>query len=303
MVVRKAVVATQHGKQHRQREISVVHAALLAALAVNGVHWLTGLDGRHHFFLPGNDPEKHTGAHGGGQHGTHQQKGGTPRKPVAGQPRRHAHQAKHQRAHHGVAVFALTQHAANQVVQQPEHHQKRQRHRNGLGRRPVHARLVNEVSAGTPQVRHREQCKAGQPGAVALPVKPVQVAGQLGRRHIELDRVVKPATMHRPELATDTLLFQVVIHRRGEAAVQKHKIKGGANPGDGGDDVDPAQQQVGPVEVIAFHKSDPCSAPREAPHSCELFTTAGTVNRKRVANTGMLTTPRSAATTSKLYTV
>jgi hypothetical protein len=32
VAVGKAVMAAEHGKQHRQREIGVVHAALLAAL-------------------------------------------------------------------------------------------------------------------------------------------------------------------------------------------------------------------------------------------------------------------------------
>jgi hypothetical protein len=37
VAVGEAVVVAEHGKQHRQREVGVVHAALLAALAVDGV--------------------------------------------------------------------------------------------------------------------------------------------------------------------------------------------------------------------------------------------------------------------------
>ena len=37
MAVRKAVVVAQHRKEHRQREVGVVNAALLTALAVHGV--------------------------------------------------------------------------------------------------------------------------------------------------------------------------------------------------------------------------------------------------------------------------
>jgi len=81
----------------------------------------------------------------------------------------------------------------------------------------------------------------------------VQVLGQLGRRDSELDRVVEAAAVHGPELAAHALLFQVLVFGRREAAVQKDEVERRANPGDGGDDVDPAQQQVGPVEKVVFH--------------------------------------------------
>jgi hypothetical protein len=67
-------------------EVRVVHAALLAAYAMDGVNRLARLDAGHHFVLAGNDPEKHVGAHGRGQHGTDQQESGAPSKPVTGQP-------------------------------------------------------------------------------------------------------------------------------------------------------------------------------------------------------------------------
>ena len=131
-------MVAQHGKQHRQREVSVVHAALLAALAVNRVYRPAGLDVGHHSALAGNDPEEHVGTHGGGHHGAHQQKSGAPGKPVASQPGGHAHQHQHTQPDQCVAVFALTEDAADAVVQQPEHHQERQR-RQHCGRGcPVH---------------------------------------------------------------------------------------------------------------------------------------------------------------------
>jgi hypothetical protein len=66
--VGEAVVATEHGKQHRQREVGVVHTALLAALAVDRVHRLARLDVSHHRPLARDDPEEDIGAHAGGDH-------------------------------------------------------------------------------------------------------------------------------------------------------------------------------------------------------------------------------------------
>ncbi|MPM99140.1 hypothetical protein SDC9_146331 [bioreactor metagenome] len=161
MVVEPAIVVGQHGEQHRQREIRVVHRTLLAALAVDGIDRLTRLERRHHLALAGDDPEEHIGAHRRCQHRAHQQKRCLPREDVASQKRGNAHQYKHQRTHNAIAVLALAKHAADAVVQQPEHHQKRQRRRNCHVRvHGVGAGRIDEVDVGVPQIRHREQRKA-----------------------------------------------------------------------------------------------------------------------------------------------
>jgi len=65
--------------------------------------------------------------------------------------------------------------------------------------------------------------------------------GSLGRAG-KFDRVVETASVHCPQLAADALLFQVFIFRRGQAAVEKHKVKRRSDPRNGGDDVHPTQQ-------------------------------------------------------------
>ena len=57
-LVEPTVMVGQHGHQHRQREVGVVHAALLASPAMNGRHWLPRHHGRDHFALAGDDDEK-----------------------------------------------------------------------------------------------------------------------------------------------------------------------------------------------------------------------------------------------------
>jgi hypothetical protein len=76
---------------------------------------------------------------------------------------------------------------------------------------------------------------------------------QLLRRQRVLLHVVEAAAVHRPLLAADALVEGLLVLRLLEAVVQHHEVEGGADPRDGGDDVDPAQQQIGPVEVVAFH--------------------------------------------------
>ena len=176
---------------------------------------------------------------------------------MACQPGGDAHQHQHQRADHGVAVLLLAKNAADTVVEQPEHHQETQRHGNRLARRPVHLGLVDQVGAGAPDVGHREQRKTADPGRIAFPVKPVQVLGQLGRRAGEFDGMVEAAAMQRPQFTADTLLFQQLILGWRQAAVEEHKVERRADPGNGSNDVDPTQEQVGPVEIVTFHVSQP----------------------------------------------
>ena len=176
MVPGEAVVVAQHREQHRQREIGVVHTALLSALAVDGVDRLAGLDRRDHLLLARDDPEQDVGAHGGGEHRAHQQERGAPGEPVAGQPGGDAHQHQHQRADDGVAILALRR-TSRQIASYRIQNTTRNDSAAAIGsrRRPVHHRLVDQVGAGIPQVRHREQREAGQPGRIAFPEEPVQV--------------------------------------------------------------------------------------------------------------------------------
>jgi hypothetical protein len=193
---------------------------------------------------------------------------------AAGEVSRQANQHGHAHADDAVAVFATAKNFANGVIEHAKHQQKSQRHGNRHTRRPVHARFIDQIGAGIPQVRHREQRKAGQPGAVGLPIKPVQMRRQLRRLHRVFDRVIKPAAVHRPQLAGRALAFEFFIDGRRQAGVEKDEIKRGAYPRDGSDDMSPAQQQVGPVEKVAFHDGQ----------SIILLTTAGALSKVVATN-------------------
>ncbi|KAI1694257.1 hypothetical protein DdX_20203 [Ditylenchus destructor] len=62
----------------------------------------------------------------------------------------------------------------------------------------IHLRLVDEVGARVPQVRHREERETRDPGGVALPVRPVQVVRQLFGRQRVLLHVVEAAAVQGP---------------------------------------------------------------------------------------------------------
>ena len=203
-----------------------MHATLLGTLTMAGVHRVACLEGRHNLALARDDPEEHVGAHGGCEHRTHQQESSLARENVASQVGSNTHQHQNHGTDGGVAIFLLTESAADEVIQQPEHHQEAQRRSNGSRRaHGIGVARSDQIDVGVPQIGNRQQRKAGQPGGVAFPVEPVQVVRHLGRRHVELDGMVETATVHSPKLAADALLFQVVVNGRRQAAVQEHEVE------------------------------------------------------------------------------
>jgi hypothetical protein len=176
-VVEPAVVVAQHRKQHRQREVGVVHAALLAALAVHRVHRLPALICATTVRWPGMI-----------QKNTLALMAVAIIAPTSRKAARPANswQASHEPTtpartpapHDGVAVLALAEDAADGVVQQPERHEESQRHDDGVAGAQSNTILSTRKVLALKRYEHREQRKAGEPGAVALPVEPVQVLGQ-----------------------------------------------------------------------------------------------------------------------------
>ncbi len=254
-----AVVVAQHRDDDRQREVGVVHAALLAAAAVRRVGLLAGAQRGDDLALAGDDPEVDVGAHRGGQHRADQHEGRAAGKQLAGQPGREDDDRDDGDRDPQVAVAALAERAADRVVDQPEGKQQAQRGERGGRRRPVEDLAVDQEGAGIEQVHQRKQRKAGQPGAVALPVRPVQPLGQRppARRDQVLVRVVEAAAVHRPQLAVDAPGAQLGVVGPRQAVVEHDEVERRADPGDRGDHMRPAQQQVEPLEQVGVHAQLP----------------------------------------------
>ncbi len=130
MRVQETVVIAKHCKNHRQREIRVVHTALLAAFAMNGqshgIVFFARSHGRNHFALTRNDPHKHIGTHGRGNHGTHQQEGCATCKQLAGQPSRKGDNAQHQTCNDQLTILFEAEQSAHGVIDKPKRHQETQ---------------------------------------------------------------------------------------------------------------------------------------------------------------------------------
>ena len=158
-----------------------MHAALFAALAVDGVHWLPpALICATTVRWPGMI-QKNTLALMAVAIIAPTSKGRAAPKPVAGQPRGHAHQHEDQRAHDGVAVFCAGQRCGRWRRTAARTPRRRQSATMMAVAGAQSIFDLSRVGAGAVEVRHREQRKAAEPGAVALPKEPVQVFGQLRR--------------------------------------------------------------------------------------------------------------------------
>ncbi len=236
-----------------------MHAALLAALTVDRVRCLAGRQVGHHLALPRDDPEEHVGAHRRGQHCADDQERGAAREQLAGQPGGCHDVDEQQHADAQIAadraVGLAAEDAADGVVDQPARHQEGEcrearRHR----RAPGVDVAVDQEAACVPQVQHREQREARHERPVTLPVEPVQVAlGHRVRADEVLLRVVEAAAVHGPQLAVDALGLQGLVLGRHQAHVEHHEVERRADPGDGHDHVQPAQQQVGPIQQVRIH--------------------------------------------------
>ena len=242
-------------------------AALLATLAVHRIDRPAFAQCRNHLALAGDDDGGDVGRHRRRHHGADQQEGGTAGEQVARQPRREDDEGEDEDADDEVGVLAknaaIREDAADAVVDDPEGDKEGEGGDDGGGRRPVEHRLVDQEGAGVEEVEHREKGKAGEPGRVALPHRPVQSRRQFGRRHRVLLLVIEAPAVHRPELAADALGAVGCGFRGRQAVVEADEVERSADPGDAGDDVGPAQQQVEPVEQIGrVHGATNCMQSR-----------------------------------------
>ena len=73
---------TDHGEQHRKREVRVVDGALLAANTMNRIGFAILLLGFHQLALTGNDHEKDVRHHHRAERGTELNEGASPAEQV-----------------------------------------------------------------------------------------------------------------------------------------------------------------------------------------------------------------------------
>ena len=104
-------------------------------------------------------------------------------------------------------------------------------------------------------VHDDEQREPRHPRPVRLPLEPVQRLGKRRRRDAELLRVIEAAAVDRPQLAAHACVGVLLALRRQQAVVEQDEVERRADPGDAGDEVDPADQELQPVAGVGFHRT------------------------------------------------
>ena len=137
--------------------------------------------------------------------------------------------------------------AAEDVVHDPGRGEQRQR---ADDRRPLGHVRADEVEVGVDVVEDAEEGEARQPGRVRLPLEPVQRLGQRARRDAELLDEVEAAAVDLPRLAGDAFVCVLLPLGRRQVVVERDEVERRADPDDAGDDVQPAEDEVEPVDEV-----------------------------------------------------
>ena len=245
VAVKARIVVADHGEQHGQGEIGVVHRALATHGAVLRVGRAAFLLGLHQLALAGNDHEVDVQHHDGAQHGAEMEVGSAAREQVAERPGRDPAIEEQQPAQDGVVLAEGR--AAEAVIDQPAQHQEAEADGDCFGLAERHHRRIDQGDLGTVVIDQAQQEEARDQGGVGFPLEPVQLGRELLGRQRELLRRVEAAAMHRPHLAADALGGVGRVERRLQVVVQPDEIEGGADPGDAHDHMGPAQNDVQPL--------------------------------------------------------
>ena len=237
------MVVRDHREHDRQREVGVVHAALLAHRAVLRVGLAAFAHRLDHAALAGDDHVQDVRAHDRAEDGAVVDEGAAAAEDLHQPPGSRGEETEQ---HNGECALVEGRTAQAFVNREAEHERAdADADRGAFGER--HHRGVDQVELGVDVVHEHEQREARNPGPVRLPLEPVQCRRQLRRPELVLLGAVEAAAVDRPELAGEPR-----VPGRLETIVEPDEIERGADPGDADDDMRPAQQQVQPVEEIGL---------------------------------------------------
>ena len=100
------------------------------------------------------------------------------------------------------------------------------------------------------EVDDDEEREAREPGRVGLPLEPVEPVREPLGRDAELLDPVEAAAVDLPDLAADAAGGVRRVGRRLEVVVERDEVERRADPGDPGDDVQPAEDEVAPAPPV-----------------------------------------------------
>ncbi len=241
-----------HRQHDGQRQVRVVHGAALRIDAA--------LDARRPLFLlradqlpvGRDDHEQDARDHDRPQHRPDLDEGAPAAEELAGAPGGERGQA-HDRDPEDDLV---ADRPAEEVVDDPGEHEPGEAGPDRDRLREVGHGRVDQVRVGLQVVEEDEQREPGDPRPVRLPLEPVQRLGEPRRRGQVLLHVVEAAAVHGPELTVYALLGIPALARPLERGVEEDEVDRRADPGDPGDHVRPADQQVEPVGQVGIEPQD-----------------------------------------------
>ncbi len=207
--VREREVTRDHREQHGEREVVVVHRALLGDDAREGIRLASCLLRVDQLPMRRDDVEEDVPRHDGPDHRADLEERRPRLEELRASPRRDGGQHEDQ---HPEREAVVHEQPAEDVVDDPCDNEQAGADRHGLPRRQVGHLRVDQIGACVEVVEDDHQGEPRQPRRVRLPLEPGEVSGEDGRRDLVLLDVVEAAAVHLPLLATDAVAQ--ILHLR-----------------------------------------------------------------------------------------
>ena len=245
-------VAREHREDDRQRQVVVVHGALLRAQPRCRIRLPALLLGANELPVRGDDDEEDVGGHDRAEDGADLEIGRTRCEELAREP---GDGDDEQRGRDRDAEV-VPQEPAGELVDEQAAEQEQRRSADRLPGRQVGDGRVDQPCLGVRPVEEDEQREAGEPRRVGLPLEPVQRLREDARGDLVLLRVVEAAAVHAPVLAGDALVEVGALGGRRQSEVEADEVERRADPRDPGDHVQEAEDEVGDLpQVVRVHRS------------------------------------------------
>ena len=203
-------VVADHREHDRQRQVIVVHGALLAAEGRRGIRLPTRLLRVDQLPVGGDDHEEDVAGHHRPEHRADLDVLGSAREEVADAPGRQ----RHQHEQYGRERDVARDQSAEAVVDEPRCDEQRHADRDRLPRPQVGDRFVDQIRVRVHVVEDDQESEAREPGRVGLPLEPVQRLGQRPWHQPVLLHLVEAAAVDLPRFAADPALGVGLLRRR-----------------------------------------------------------------------------------------
>ena len=240
-------VVREHREHDRQGEVVVVDRPLFSTGVPGRVGLLAGLLGADELPVHRDDHEEDVRGHDRPEHRADLDVGRARGEELGRCPRSEDDERRH--ADSERKLVGVEQ-PAERVVDEPRQHKTADRDQDCLGGREVGDRPVDQERGGVRVVDDDQETEPGEPGRIRLPLEPVEGVGDRLGRNLELLHAVEAAAVDLPRLAADAPCGVVLVGGGCEVVVERDEVERRADPGDPGDHVQPADEQVAPAPPV-----------------------------------------------------